>query len=108
MAKGTKTGGRRKGTPNKATAAKVAEIASTGETPLDFLLRAMRDPEKDFNVRLEAAKSAAQYVHPRLAAVAHSGDLTHRHVTEYSDDELAAYLEEGGSAGTAETSTRTQ
>ena len=42
MAKGRKTGGRQKGTPNKATAERQAEIAASGLTPLDFLLNIMR------------------------------------------------------------------
>lgn len=73
MAKGTKTGGRQKGTPNKATAAKAAELAESGLLPLDFMMAAMRDETKDFEVRLDAAKSAAPYVHPRLAAIEHTG-----------------------------------
>jgi hypothetical protein len=46
MAAGKKTGGRTKGTPNKATAAKAEEIAASGETPLDYMLRVMRDPKE--------------------------------------------------------------
>jgi len=38
------------------------------------MLTVMRDPEAAFDVRFEAAKSAAPYIHPRLAAVEHSGD----------------------------------
>ena len=33
---------RRKGTPNKATAVCVKEIAGSGLTPLDFMLEVMR------------------------------------------------------------------
>jgi hypothetical protein len=73
MAKGRKTGGRKKGTPNKATAAKAAEIAATGETPLDFLLRVMRDEDRAFEFRLDAAKAAAPYAHPKLAAMELTG-----------------------------------
>jgi hypothetical protein len=36
---------------------------------LDFLLAAMRDENKEFGVRLDAAKAAAPYVHARLASV---------------------------------------
>lgn len=73
MALGQKTGGRQKGTPNKATAAKVQEIAATGETPLDYMLRIMRDNLLDYELRFEAAKAAAPYVHPKLSAVEHTG-----------------------------------
>ena len=45
MAYGFKTGGRTAGTLNKRTEAMLVEIASTGETPLQYMLRVMRDPE---------------------------------------------------------------
>lgn len=68
MAIGKKTGGRKAGTPNKATAAKAAEIAASGLTPLDYMLQVMRNPEVDPHRRDEMAKAAAPYVHPRLIA----------------------------------------
>jgi hypothetical protein len=69
MAKGIKTGGgSRKGRPNKATAAKAAAIESSGLTPLDYMLTVMRNARLGLDVRLEAAKSVAPYVHPRLAS----------------------------------------
>jgi len=77
-APGERRGGRKKGTPNKATAAKAAEIASSGLTPLEYMLAVMRrDVPEDASLkdiiaaqmlRFEAAKAAAPYVHPRLAA----------------------------------------
>ncbi len=76
MAKGKKTGGRKKGTPNKATtAAKIrAEVAASGEVPLDYMLRVMRDKTVEPVRRDAMAKAAAPYVHPSLASVRHSGD----------------------------------
>ena len=65
-----KTGGRKEGTPNKATAAREAEIKASGATPLDFMLGVMRDDSKTVEMRLEAAAKAAPYVHPRLSSVA--------------------------------------
>jgi hypothetical protein len=75
MAKGLKTGGRKKGTPNKATAARQAEIAGSGLTPLDYMLSVMRDEQADTATRLDAAVKAAPYVHPKLATIEsrHSG-----------------------------------
>ena len=61
-----KTGGRAKGVPNKATAAKAAEIAATGLTPLDYLTSVYRDETVERAARVDAAKAAAPYVHPRL------------------------------------------
>ena len=83
MAKGAKTGGRKKGVPNKATAQKAAAVAESGLTPLDYMLSLLREePPEDADLeqklamsamRFEAAKAAAPYVHPRLAAVEHTG-----------------------------------
>ena len=74
-----KTGGRQKGTPNKATAARAAEIAASGLTPLDYMLKVMRDEDEAPDVRLDAAKAAAPYVHPRLATIETTGTMTLRH-----------------------------
>ncbi len=68
-----KTGGRKKGTPNKATAKRQAEVAKSGKTPMQFLLDRMRNPEADMAERIECAKAAAPYVHPKLASIEHSG-----------------------------------
>jgi hypothetical protein len=74
MAAGRKTGGgSRKGRPNRATAAKAAAIAASGVTPLDYMLSVMRDLNVEPGRRDDMAKAAAPFVHPRLAAVAHSG-----------------------------------
>lgn len=81
--------GRKKGSLNKATALRQAMVAESGETPLEALLSYMRAPqpirtkgesEAAFLLRLkiwhtyrfEAARAAAQYVHPRLAAIEHN------------------------------------
>ena len=61
--------GRKKNSPNRATKERQARVAATGITPLDFLLEVMRDEEADLEVRLEAAKTAAPFVHARLASV---------------------------------------
>jgi hypothetical protein len=70
MALGIKTGGRRKGTPNRVTAAVTAAVAADGTTPLEFLLCVMRDEMQPTELRLEAAARAAPYCHPRLSAIA--------------------------------------
>lgn len=69
MARGVKTGGRTKGTRNKATAKKAQEIAASGLTPLDYMLSVMRNPRTKAPRRDEMAKAAAPYVHPRLASL---------------------------------------
>lgn len=73
MAPGIKTGGRKKGVRNKASAKMAAEIASTGETPAEYMLRVMRDRSVDHDRRDKMAVAAAPYVHNRLAAIEHTG-----------------------------------
>lgn len=65
--------GRKKGEPNKRTAALVALVESTGITPLDYMLAVMRDPKADMRRRDLAAAAAAPYVHSKLASVEHKG-----------------------------------
>ena len=69
-----KTGGRQKGSQNRATAAKEAAIASSGLTPLDYMLSLLRDAGNDALTRFEAAKAAAPYVHPKLSSTEVKGD----------------------------------
>ena len=73
---GERRGGRKKGTPNKKTAEMQAEIAATGETPLQYMLRILRDESVEPARRDAMAKAAAPYVHPQLSAVKHGGDGT--------------------------------
>ena len=56
---GERRGGRKRGTPNRATAAEAAEIASSGMTPLDYLVSVYRDETASRPERLEAAAKAA-------------------------------------------------
>src|SRR5262245_40797605 len=80
-----KTGGRQKGTPNKRTAELQREIAETGLTPLEVMVRRMRwhSKEADLAIRRrdyseaerhmkeaeEAAGRAAPYLHAKLASL---------------------------------------
>lgn len=73
-------GGARAGAGRKAGSANVRtrEIANAasgaGITPLEYMLSVLRDEGQEFGNRFEAAKAAAPYIHPRLAAVEHKGD----------------------------------
>lgn len=77
-----KTGGRKAGVKNRASVKREAEVKAGGITPLEYMLKVMRDEAQDPDVRLDAAKSAAPYVHPKLATVKLEGDpekpLEHR------------------------------
>ena len=72
---GERRGGRGTGTKNTASAAREQAVAASGLTPLDYMLSTLRDVEQPVNVRLDAAKAAAQYVHPRLSAVEVKAEL---------------------------------
>lgn len=73
MAVGKKTGGRKRGTPNLATARREREISKSGATPLEYMLKVMRNPKADATRRDDMAKASAPYVHPKLAAHQHTG-----------------------------------
>jgi hypothetical protein len=82
MARGAKTGGRKKGSKNKATVEREAGIAeitakakAEGITPLEVMVGAMREAwgRNDKEAAARFAKDAAPYMHPRLAAVEHTG-----------------------------------
>lgn len=79
-------GGARRGAGRKMSEERKAVIAASeeararalaamnGESPLDYMLRVMRDATADQRRRDAMAIAAASFVHPKLAAVQHSGD----------------------------------
>lgn len=73
MATGKKTGGRQKGSRNRVPVARAAAVAASGLAPLDYMLAVLRDGSADQKDRMWAAEKAAPYVHPRLAAIEHTG-----------------------------------
>ena len=56
--------GRKAGVPNRRTVA-LQELAEDGETPCAFALRVMRDDATPPELKLQAAKMAAPYIHPK-------------------------------------------
>src|SRR3974377_1467071 len=75
--KGQKTGGRKKGSKNKikspedgirkVEAEAIANCIATGESPLTYMLRVMRDPTVEDPRRDEMARAAAPYVHAKIS-----------------------------------------
>jgi Family of unknown function (DUF5681) len=61
--------GRPRGSLNKRTRTLLEAAKAGGEMPLDFLLRLMRDSHSPMARRLEAAKAAAPFLHPKLSAI---------------------------------------
>lgn len=74
-----KGAGRKPGQSTKLNEKARQEALEGGITPLAYMLGLLRDAENPQDLRFEAAKAAAPYVHARLAAVEHSGDMTMRH-----------------------------
>lgn len=72
--------GRPKGSLNKKTAEKIAAIEASGELPLDYMLRVMRDPMQDHARRDDMAKAAARFVHPQLSSVESKNETVVRYV----------------------------
>jgi hypothetical protein len=99
-----KVGGRKKGTPNKASAQRKAAIAAIEETaarlglqpieasPLQVMCTVMclRLQERDYESAVDIAAMAAPYIHARLNAT----DVSIRHsVANRSDAEIALEIE---------------
>lgn len=77
--------GRKAGVRNKRTEKTIREVEASGLTPLQFMLEVMRSDAPDTEdamlilqhraLRMDAAKAAAPYVHPKLTAIEHSGGV---------------------------------
>ena len=81
MAKGVKTGGRQKGSKNKVTVEREAEIAESGLTPLEFFLQILRNENNPFDDRFKSAVAAASYCHPKLSPIEQGRDNDNGAVT---------------------------
>ncbi len=66
-------------------AAAEAAAADGRETPLEYMLRVMRDEGTDEKRRDAMAMGAAPYIHPRLAAVELGGDKDNPIRVEHSN-----------------------
>ena len=80
MAQGFKTGGREKGTPNRLTSDIRRAIVDSGETPLEYMVRVMRDENADPSRRDNMARAAAPYLHPRLSVADQTFETNHNWV----------------------------
>src|SRR5437763_4353638 len=89
---GDRRGVRKHGTPNRDSTARQAEVAASGITPLDYMLKVLRDENADPHQRFEAAKSAAPYIHPKLANIQHGDDSNNPLNTVTDADRTAVVL----------------
>lgn len=77
MARGGKRpgAGRPKGSRTKLNEEARRKALEDGISPLDYLLNLMRDEQEKKDVRLDAAKAAAPYVHAKLSSVDVQADV---------------------------------
>jgi hypothetical protein len=66
--------GRKPGSVTQKTREIAERAIKEGLTPLEYMLAVMRDEVNDTETRMDAAKSAAPYLHPRLNAITVAGD----------------------------------
>lgn len=80
--------GRPKGPSQKV--ARLREAVQSGLTPLEYLLGILRNEKASEAVRMDAAKSAAPYVHPKLANIeaTHKGDAANPLVIQAVDADI--------------------
>lgn len=93
--------GRKKGGENLATRVRkeavreaVEEARAEGITPLEYMLKVMRDVTADDKRRDAMAAAAASYMHPRLSNTTVNVNQK-RTVGELSTDDLIAALQSG-------------
>lgn len=65
--------GRPKGSVGKRTQEIIAAATAKGITPLEYMLKILRDEKADPTRRDEMAKAAAPYVHAKLNSITASG-----------------------------------
>ncbi len=92
-APGERRGGRQKGTPNKVTVKRAAEIAESGKTPLDFMLSVLRDEDASIKERMWAAVAAAPYCHAKPRPVAANAGGVEVQVVHITHEERLAELD---------------
>ncbi len=73
MAKGIKTGGREKGTPNKRTQEVIAKLADLDCDPISGMAKIALDENNSPELRGRMFSELAQYIAPKRKAIEHTG-----------------------------------
>jgi hypothetical protein len=91
-----KGAGRKKGVATRMNEEARAKAAAEGITPLAYLLGLLRDEQQPQEIRTDAAKAAAPYLHAKLAnidaSLNHSGEITVRASKEQRDAAVRAAI----------------
>jgi len=87
------SGGRPKGSKNKYSAAALRQAMNgDGQTPLEYLLGIMNDEEQDQRLRMDAAKAAAPFCHPRLSSIEVAAKPWDGDPNSITNDQLASII----------------
>lgn len=94
MARGGKRvgSGRKAGSKTKKTLKLLEEVQAGGETPLQYMLRVMRDPAAEDARRDDMAKAAAPYVHSKMPTAIVTPPPARADVTDEDEQLLKLYL----------------
>jgi hypothetical protein len=76
-----KTGGRVRGTPNKATDALVRKLMKLGCDPIEGLAKIALDPATEVSLKVRCFAELAQYIYPKRKAVDQSPENSELKVT---------------------------
>lgn len=82
MADGCKTGGRKKGTPNKRTQELAAKMEALGCDPIEGMATIALDMENPPELRGRMFSELAQYLFPKRKALEHSGEIGRAYVAQ--------------------------
>ncbi len=72
--KGAKTGGRKKGTPNRKTQAVIDKLADLDCDPIEGMAKIAADEKNSPELRGRMFSELAQYIAPKRKAIEHSGE----------------------------------
>jgi hypothetical protein len=71
MARGKKTGGRKRGVPNRLTAAVIERLAELDCDPIEGMAKIAADENAPIEVRARMYSELAQYIAPKRRAIDH-------------------------------------
>ncbi len=74
MATGNKTGGRKKGTPNKRTQEVIDQLTALKCDPIEGMAKIALDEKNSSELRGRMFSELAQYIAPKRKAIEHSGE----------------------------------
>ncbi|HET7207956.1 MAG TPA: hypothetical protein VFI95_15375 [Terriglobales bacterium] len=81
-----KTGGRKKGTPNKATAAIAEKLDGLRCDPIAIIVEIAQNKEEESTIRLRAAIELCSYVYPKRAPITDLSQTDRNHTINISTE----------------------